>query len=111
MPTWPGSNAIRVNNGEIVLGDETTDVTTAGDTYTGTILGDDGEYYTFTLTQEAASDTTVLESDHASIVINPKNGAIGVNDKKMSIKEFESHLRPATTPRSSLASTPMLRVL
>ena len=88
-------NAIRVNNGEIVLGDETTDVTTAGDTYTGTILGDDGEYYTFTLTQGAASDTTVLESNHASIVINPKNGAIGVNDKKMSIQEFESHLSAA----------------
>ena len=48
-------DAIKVENGSIVIKDYTvTDVSTSQNVYTGTILGDDGKYYTFSLTQKAA---------------------------------------------------------
>ena len=59
-------NGIRVTGGDIVIGDDETDVTFAANTYTGTILGEDGEYYTFSLTQSAANSTATLSGTYVS---------------------------------------------
>ena len=62
-------DAIDVENGSIVVGDKVTDVVTGGDTYTGTILGTDGEYYSFTLTQAPQSNNFgVLQSSNHDVV-------------------------------------------
>ena len=54
-------DAIKVENGSIVIKDYTvTDVSTSQKLYTGTILGEDGEYYTFSLTQSAAGTSAKL---------------------------------------------------
>ena len=54
-------NAIQVENGTIVIKDYTvTGVDVDGVKYTGTILGEDGEYYTFSLTQNAAGTNADL---------------------------------------------------
>ncbi len=54
-------DAIKVENGSIVIKDYTvTDVSTRQKVYTGTILGEDGEYYTFSLTQNAAGTDNKL---------------------------------------------------
>jgi hypothetical protein len=52
--------AIVVTNGKIVMGDTKTEYTTDAKTYTGTILGDDGKYYSFTLTQNKANSGATL---------------------------------------------------
>ena len=54
------NNSIVVTNGKIVSGDKTTAVKVAGDTYEGIILGDDGKYYSFKLTQSVARSTNAL---------------------------------------------------
>ena len=54
------NNSIVVTNGKIVSGDKTTAVKVAGDTYEGIILGDDGKYYSFKLTQSAAGTDATL---------------------------------------------------
>ena len=91
-----GDNGIAVSYGTIVSGDKTTAVTVGGDVYTGLIQGADGEYYTFKLTQSPARDTTILKSNHSSIVVDPDfdstYGSITVANRNMSIEEFESHL-------------------
>ena len=91
-----GDNGIAVSYGTIVSGDKTTAVTVGGDIYTGLIQGADGEYYTFKLTQSPARDTTILKSNHSSIVVDPDfdstYGSITVANRNMSIEEFESHL-------------------
>lgn len=53
-------SAIDVENCSIVIGDKTTALTTDENVYTGTILGEDGEYYTFSLTQSAAGTSAKL---------------------------------------------------
>src|SRR5699024_7885500 len=54
-------SAIDVENGSIVIKDyAVTDVSTSQKVYTGTILGEDGEYYTFSLTQNAAGTNADL---------------------------------------------------
>ena len=80
-------NAIDVESGTIVMGDETTALTTGGNVYDGTILGDDGKYYTFTLTQQAAGTGTTLTSLDSSIATIAGNVITAV-DKELSINEF-----------------------
>ncbi len=89
-----GDNGIAVAGGKIVRGDETTELNVKGATYEGFILGEDGNYYTFKLVQEAASKETVLVSDINVIKIDTKIGSIDyTGSDKMSIEEFESHLK------------------
>ena len=89
-------NAIKVENGTIVIKNYTvTDVVPGGFTYTGTILGDDGEYYTFSLTQQPAGDDVGLynidgtDVDQTATTSNDLN----VPGMPMSIANFVGQFR------------------
>ena len=87
-------DAIVVENGSIVVGDKVTNVDPNGDTYTGTILGTDGEYYSFTLTQDAQSTDLgeLVSADHDVVQVITANDGTQTwkvtNENTTTLKSF-----------------------
>ena len=83
---------IFVDNGAIVTGDKVTALNVNEVVYEGTILGNDGAYYTFKLTQKAAGvDTTLISRNNDVATVDPDTGVITVLDRQISIKEFRDN--------------------
>ena len=89
-------DAIKVENGSIVIKNYTeTNVVPGGFTYTGTILGDDGEYYTFSLTQQPAGDDVGLyniDGTDVNQTATPSND-LNADGDPMSIANFVGQFR------------------
>ena len=90
-------DAIKVENGSIVIKDYTvTDVSTRQKVYTGTILGEDGEYYTFTLTQLAAGTDVGLYLSNGTTPVDQTDStsnSLEMPGYPMSITDFVGQFR------------------
>ena len=91
-------NAIQVENGTIVIKDYTvTGVDVDGVKYTGTILGEDGEYYTFSLTQNAAGTNADLMDKNGTENVTSDDDEVTTFTipADWSIQEFINQFYPA----------------
>jgi hypothetical protein len=74
------TNGIEVTKGTVVIGDKTTATTpdkTTDKTYTGTILGTDGVYYTFKLVQKKGNDDATAKSTKSGVVVKDNGDGTG----------------------------------
>ena len=91
-------NGIFVENGAIVMGDKTTAVSEDEVVYEGTILGDDGEYYTFQLTQRAAgADATLLDKKGTDVTTDDTEVVAFAIRENWTIQEFVYQYRLSDT--------------
>ena len=91
-------SAIDVENGSIVIKDyAVTDVSTSQKVYTGTILGEDGEYYTFSLTQNAAGTNADLMDKNGTENVTSDDDEVTTFTipADWSIQEFINQFYPA----------------